>query len=106
MSLINPEFSHIKYGRRKIKITYKNLEDCYGLYDPNKQILYLDQNMKGERLFNTIIHELFHVICFNENIDVNQRGEEPIAKAVGDGYTKIFKQNPKLWDILASCLYG
>ena len=106
MSLINPEFSHIKYGRRKIKITYKNLEDCYGLYDPNKQILYLDQNMKEERLFNTIIHELFHVICFNENIDVNQRGEEPIAKAVGDGYTKIFKQNPKLWDILASCLYG
>jgi len=106
MSLINPEFSHIKYGRRKIKITYKNLEDCYGLYDPNKQILYLDQNMKGERLLNTIIHELFHVICFNENIDVNQRGEEPIAKAVGDGYTKIFKQNPKLWDILASCLYG
>ena len=106
MSLINPEFSYIKYGRRKIKITYKNLEDCYGLYDPNKQILYLDQNMKGERLFNTIIHELFHVICFNENIDVNQRGEEPIAKAVGDGYTKIFKQNPKLWDILASCIYG
>tara|TARA_R100001440_G_scaffold15698_1_gene26650 strand:+ start:760 stop:1080 length:321 start_codon:yes stop_codon:yes gene_type:complete len=106
MSLINPEFSHIKYGRRKIKITYKNLEDCYGLYDPNKQILYLDQNMKEERLFNTIIHELFHVICFNENIDVNQRGEEPIAKAVGDGYTKIFKQNPKLWDILASCIYG
>ena len=106
MTLINPEFSHIKYGRRKIKITYKNLEDCYGLYDPNKQILYLDQNMKGERLFNTIIHELFHVICFNENIDVNQRGEEPIAKAVGDGYPKIFKQNPKLWDILASCIYG
>ena len=24
MSLINPEFSYIKYGRRKIKITYKN----------------------------------------------------------------------------------
>jgi predicted SprT family Zn-dependent metalloprotease len=36
--------------------------------------------MKHERLFNTILHELFHVICYNENIDVNQRGEEPIAK--------------------------
>ena len=67
--------------------------------------LYFDQNMKNERLFNTIIHELFHVICYNDNIDVNQRGEEPIAKAVGDGYTRIFKQNPNLWNILHDCIF-
>tara|TARA_R100000908_G_scaffold61286_1_gene39207 strand:+ start:948 stop:1268 length:321 start_codon:yes stop_codon:yes gene_type:complete len=106
MSLVNPELSFLKYRKRKIKIVYKDLKDCYGLYDPNKQTLYLDQNMKGERFFNTIIHELFHVICFNENIDVNQRGEEPIAQAVGDGYTRIFKQNPNLWDILQNSLFG
>lgn len=106
MSLVNPELSFLKYRKRKIKIVYKDLKDCYGLYDPNKQTLYLDQNMKGERFFNTIIHELFHVICFNENIDVNQRGEEPIAQAVGDGYTRIFKQNPNLWDILQNSLFA
>ena len=106
MTLVNPELSFIKYGRRKVKIIYKDLKDCYGLYDPNKQTLSLDQNMKGERFFNTMIHELFHVICFNENIDVNQRGEEPIAGAVGDGYTRIFKQNPNLWDILQNSLFG
>ncbi len=106
MSLVNPELSFLKYRKRKIKIVYKDLKDCYGLYDPNKQTLYLDQNMKDERFFNTIIHELFHVICFNENIDVNQRGEEPIAQAVGDGYTRIFKQNPNLWDILQNSLFG
>ena len=44
-------------------------------------------------------------ICYNENIDVNQRGEEPIAKAVGDGYTRIFKQNPNLWNILHDCIF-
>ena len=106
MSFINPELKFIKYRKRKLKIVYKNLDDLYGLYDPNKQIIYFDQNMKGERLFNTIIHELFHVICYNDGIDVNKRGEEPIAQAVGDGYTRIFKQNPKLWDILQECLYG
>ena len=105
MSFINPELSFIKYRKRKIKIAYKSLDDCYGLYDPNKQMLYFDQNMKNERLFNTILHELFHVICYNENIDVNQRGEEPIAKAVGDGYTRIFKQNPNLWNILHDCIF-
>jgi len=46
------------------------------------------------------------VICYNDGIDVNQRGEEPIAKAVGDGYTRIFKQNPHLWDILQDCLFS
>ena len=106
MSFINPELKFIKYRKRKLKIVYKNLDDLYGLYDPNKQIIYFDQNMKGERLFNTIIHELFHVICYNDGIDVNKRGEEPIAQAVGDGYTRIFKQNPKLWDILQDCLFG
>ena len=45
------------------------------------------------------------LICYNENIDVNQRGEEPIAKAVGDGYTRIFKQNPNLWNILHDCIF-
>jgi Zn-dependent peptidase ImmA (M78 family) len=106
MSFINPALSFIKYRKRKIKIVYKKLDDCYGLYDPNKQTLYFDQNIKSERLFNTFYHELFHVICYNDGIDVNQRGEEPIAQAVGDGYTRIFKQNPKLWDILQECLYG
>tara|TARA_R110000851_G_scaffold326863_1_gene495883 strand:- start:110 stop:427 length:318 start_codon:yes stop_codon:yes gene_type:complete len=105
MNLVNPDLKFIKYRKKKIKITYKSLDDCYGLYDPNKQMLYFDQNMKNERLFNTILHELFHVICYNENIDVNQRGEEPIAKAVGDGYTRIFKQNPNLWNILHDCIF-
>ena len=66
----------------------------------------LDQNIKGERLFNTIYHELFHVICYNDGIDVNQRGEEPIAKGSRRWVHKNFKQNPKLWDILQDCLYG
>ena len=106
MSFINPELKSIKYRKRKISIVYKNLDDCYGLYDPNKQTLYFDQNIKGERLFNTLIHELFHIIIFNDGIDVNKRGEEPIAQAVGDGYTRVFKQNPNLWNILHECLFS
>jgi len=105
MNLVNPDLSSVKYRRRKIQVIYKNLKDCYGMYDPNKHILYIDQNIKGERLFNTLMHELFHIIIYNENIDVNKRGEEPIAQTVGDGYTRIFKQNPNLWDILTDLLF-
>jgi len=52
------------------------------------------------------MHELFHIIIFYAGINVNDRGEEPIAQAVGDGYAKIFKQNPHLWNILTKLIKG
>ena len=42
-----------------------------------------------------VIHEIFHIIMHFEKI--NFKFEEPIAIAVGNGFTKIFKQNPKLF---------
>ena len=98
------KLSFIKYGKRKIKIKYEFLHDCYGLYDPNHNTLQLDKRLKPLRLLNTLMHELFHVIMSNENINVNLKGEEPIAKAVGDGYEKIFKANPSLIKLITQCL--
>ena len=96
--------SFIKYGKRKIKIEYVLLDDCFGLYDPNFHTLQIDKRLKGLRLFNTLFHELFHIIMNMENIDVNTKGEEPIAVAVGDGYEKIFMANPYLVKVLTKCL--
>ena len=98
------KLSFIKYGKRKIKIHYVILDDCLGLYDPNLQILQLDKRLKGLKLFNTLMHELFHIIMYNEDIDVNTKGEEPIAVAVGNGYEKIFKANSFLFKVLTKCL--
>ena len=49
------------------------------------------------------MHEMFHIIIAMNNINVNERGEEPIAQAVGTGYEKIFKSNPKLRKLLNNC---
>ena len=98
------QLSFIKYGKRKIKIKYELLHDCYGLYDPNHNTLQLDKRLKSLRLLNTLMHELFHIIMSNEDINVNLKGEEPIAKAVGDGYEKIFKANPLLVKLITQCL--
>ena len=94
----------IKYGRNKITVQFKILQDLYGFYEPNKNLLVIDKRVKGLKLFNTIMHELFHIIINHADIDVNKRGEEPIAQAVGDGYEKVFKQNPKLWSLLTKLL--
>ena len=98
------QLSFIKYGKRKIKVQYVLLDDCFGLYDPNLYILQIDKRLKGLRLFNTLYHELFHIIMNMENINVNEKGEEPIAVAVGDGYEKIFMANPSLFRLLTKCL--
>ena len=98
------QLSFIKYGKRKIKVQYVLLKDCFGLYDPNLHTLQIDKRLKGLRLFNTLVHELFHIIMNMENINVNEKGEEPIAVAVGDGYEKIFMANPFLFKILTKCL--
>ena len=66
------KLSFIKYGKRKIKIKYELLHDCYGLYDPNHNTLQLDKRLKPLRLLNTLMHELFHVIMSNENINVDE----------------------------------
>ena len=95
---------HIRYGKRKIKVSFKKLTDCKGLYDPNLHTLELDQRLSNVQLFNTLMHELFHIIMNMENIDVNTKGEEPIAQAVGDGYEKIFKANSYLFKFLTQCL--
>ena len=34
----------------------------------------------------------------------NNMSEEQMAIKIGDGYTKIFKQNPKLWTLLTKLL--
>ena len=98
------QLSFIRYGKRKIKIQYVLLQDCFGLYDPNLHTLQIDKRLKGLKLFNTLFHELFHIIMSMENINVNEKGEEPIAVAVGNGYEKIFMANPLLFRLLTKCI--
>ena len=98
------KLSFIKYGKRKIKVEHVLLDDCFGLYDPNLHTLQIDKRLKGLKLFNTLFHEMFHIIMNMENINVNEKGEEPIAVAVGNGYEKIFMANPSLFRLLTKCL--
>lgn len=95
---------NIKYGRKNINVKFEILNNLYGYFETEKNLLVLDKRLKGLKLFNTIIHELFHIIIFYAGINVNNRGEEPIAQAVGDGYEKIFRQNPNLWKLLTKLL--
>ena len=106
MELINPNFKVIKYGRKSIKVHYSDLiktDNCYGLYDPNTQTVNFDQNMKGEVFLNTLLHEIFHIIIYNEGMNIKDRGEEPIVNALGNGLVKVLKQNKKVRNFIYDC---
>ena len=106
MELINPNFKVMKYGRKSIKVLYSDLmetDNCYGLYDPNTQTVNFDQNMKGEVFLNTLLHEIFHIIIYNEGMNIKDRGEEPIVNALGNGLVKVLKQNKKVRNFIYDC---
>jgi hypothetical protein len=96
----------ILYGKKKIKVIYEPLKDLDGYFETNQQLLVIDKKLKGINLLNTIIHEFFHIIMFHEKINVNGRGEEPVAIAVGNGFTKIFKQNPQILKLFNKLIKG
>ena len=106
MALKKPQFKHILFGRNKIKVIYEPLKGLDGYFETNQKLIVLDSRIKGIRLFNTIIHEIFHVIAYYSKIKFKNMSEEQMAIKIGDGYTKIFKQNPKLWKLLTKLLKG
>src|SRR5210317_30101 len=106
MGIKKPQFEHILFGRNKIKVIYEPLKGLDGYFETNQKLIVLDSRIKGIRLFNTIIHEIFHVIAYYSKIKFKNMSEEQMAIKIGDGYTKIFKQNPKLWKLLTKLLKG
>ena len=92
-------------GERKLRCILDHL-NLDGYYETEKKIIVLDSRIKGKRLFNTIIHEIFHLIAHLSKIKFRTMGEEPMAIEIGNGFTKIFKQNPRLWILLTKLLRG
>jgi Zn-dependent peptidase ImmA (M78 family) len=101
-----PQLDHISFGRKIVKVKFEPLKELDGYYETDKNIIVLDSRIKGKRLFNTIIHEIFHMIVHHQKIKCREKSEEALATQIGNNYTKIFKQNPKLWKFLTKLLKG
>ena len=99
-----PQFEHIKFGRKFIKVKFEKLKDLDGYFETKLNIIVLDSRIRGKRLFNTIIHEIFHMIVHYQKIKCRDISEESLATQIGNNYTKVFKQNPKLWKFLTKLL--
>tara|TARA_R110000751_G_scaffold1961_3_gene7231 strand:- start:2281 stop:2640 length:360 start_codon:yes stop_codon:yes gene_type:complete len=59
----------IKVGYRDIEIKYSapdfttdHLTDCYGIYDNRKGLIEIQKDLYGQKMANTLVHEIFHAI--------------------------------------------
>jgi|TARA_R100000742_G_C4275302_1_gene95681 hypothetical protein len=85
----------IKYKRRKIKIIWEKEPGCYAIYDPDANILKIDPKLSKRNMAKTIFHELWHIVCYVNKININKIGEERTAK-LAEEFVNILIANPKL----------
>ncbi len=89
------KLKQITYKRRKIKVLWQECKDCLAVYEPSESTLTINPNLKGLMLARIIYHELWHIICDLNKIDINKIGEEKTA-LLSEEYAIIKKGNPKL----------
>tara|TARA_Y100000401_G_scaffold117028_1_gene124371 strand:- start:1670 stop:1969 length:300 start_codon:yes stop_codon:yes gene_type:complete len=89
------KLKQITYKRRKIKVLWQECKDCLAVYDTNESTLTINPNLKGLMLGKIIYHELWHIICDLNKVDINKIGEEKTA-LLSEEYAIIKKGNPKL----------
>ena len=89
------KLKQITYKRRKIKVLWQECKDCLAVYEPSESTLTINPNLKGLMLGKIIYHELWHIICDLNKVDINKIGEEKTA-LLSEEYAIIKKGNPKL----------
>jgi hypothetical protein len=93
------KFNKIKYKGKTIKVIWKHCSDCYGIYQPSAATLTIHNEQSKLNLAKTIYHELWHIICDLNKIDINKIGEEKTAK-LSEQFVILLKNNKRLKNFL------
>ena len=95
--------SSIKYKRKTIKIIWEKYEDCFGIFDPSKLTLHINPKLSKKMLGKILFHEIWHIICYLNETNINLIGEEKTA-LLTEQFAIVLINNPKLKRLLFRCL--
>ena len=91
----------IYYKRETIKIRYIGRKesqdlDCIGMFIPadNEILIYKNQSMKNVLI--TFLHELYHLLCSKDGINVSKCGEEKLVDKLSESFVRLLIHNPNL----------
>ena len=88
------------YKLEKWKQTVASANDAHGQFFSKEGIIGYTDEEKGVSHANTILHELFHAIIYQWNIDLDDKMEEVVVNGLTNGLTTIFVDNPEFMDYL------
>ena len=78
--------------------------DCVGMFVPtdNEILIYKNQSMKNVLI--TFLHELYHLLCSKDGINVARMGEEKVVDELSESFVRLLVRNPKLLDVFKQLL--
>jgi Zn-dependent peptidase ImmA (M78 family) len=99
----------IYYKRETIKIRYIGRKesqdlDCVGMFIPsdNEILIYKNQSMKNVLI--TFLHELYHLLCSKDGINVSKCGEEKLVDKLSESFVRLLIHNPNLLGVFQKFL--
>jgi hypothetical protein len=98
--------TQLKFGHRDFKIKYISKKEAskrkiYGEVDTSTNTITIDKSLDDKVNFNTIIHEVIHVIAEHYAWNLPAKSEELVCETTGNALSDVFNQNPKLIEYLA-----
>jgi len=96
----------VKFGHRDFIIKYISHKEAskrgiYGEVDTSKNTIVIDKSLDDKVTFNTLIHEILHVIAEHYHWNIPAPQEELIAETVGNSISDVLNQNPNLVKYIA-----
>lgn len=96
-----PDAIDVSYHTLKVVLLEPDIAlevgDQQGSYSAREQKIYLDRSIieeGGDRALSLLLHEVGHAIFYIFNLVAAE--EERAVDSFANGYTEIFKRNPKL----------
>ncbi len=101
--MIRPE--KIKIGYRDYKLeewkqTVASANEAQGQFFAKEGVIGYTAEEKGVSHANTLIHEIFHAIIYQWNMELDEKVEELVVNGLANGLTTVFVDNPQLVDYL------
>lgn len=102
MAKVREEFNvptHIRIGYRDYQVNYKpkSKSKALGQCNSDTGIIDIFNHRDAQALANTFLHEAFHAIYYEGNLDdrTGEEHEEDLVRTMADGFSAFFTNNPE-----------
>lgn len=89
--------SKIRIGPSTYSLSVEPLSDLLGKCDGDKNYIKIADDLAGAKKASTVIHELLHAIIHEYNIEMSEKMEERVVRAIEAGLFGFARDHKKLF---------